>query len=165
MAKTHRRTRWPRAIEFCNTVGGKADRALKCRFAADDPKRILRNAQSQERLPRAAMLPAGQQFPPSDGDCHTPLPREVRKGNDTTPRACCLRVQGGWRWAFWQRALALSSCPCARIKHGSMGTPLRKTLAQTGALSVADRAALSHVRERRQDHCSQRRGSCHSAQR
>src|SRR5262249_38316671 len=30
-----------------------------------------------------------QQFPPSDGDCHTPLPREVRKGNDSTPRACC----------------------------------------------------------------------------
>jgi len=31
----------------------------------------------------------GQQFPPSDGDCHTPLPREVRKNNDTTPRVCC----------------------------------------------------------------------------
>src|SRR5262249_44788658 len=31
----------------------------------------------------------GQQFPPSDGDCHTPLPCEVRKWNDTTPRACC----------------------------------------------------------------------------
>src|SRR6516162_8247438 len=31
----------------------------------------------------------GQQFPPPDGDCHTPLPREVRKGNYTTPRACC----------------------------------------------------------------------------
>src|SRR5262249_41094767 len=30
-----------------------------------------------------------QQLPPSDGDCHTPLPCEVRKGNDTTPRACC----------------------------------------------------------------------------
>src|SRR5262245_27815059 len=30
-----------------------------------------------------------QQFPPSDGDCHTPLPCEVRKGKDTTPRACC----------------------------------------------------------------------------
>jgi hypothetical protein len=28
----------------------------------------------------------GQQFPPS-GDCHTPLPCEVRNGNDTTPRA------------------------------------------------------------------------------
>src|SRR5262252_9349129 len=29
----------------------------------------------------------GQQFPPSDGDCHTPLPCEVRKGKDTTSRA------------------------------------------------------------------------------
>src|SRR5262249_47685645 len=27
----------------------------------------------------------GQQFPPSDGDCHAPLPREVRRGNDSTP--------------------------------------------------------------------------------
>src|SRR5262249_43431134 len=30
-----------------------------------------------------------QQFPPSEGDSHTPLPCEVRKGKDTTPRACC----------------------------------------------------------------------------
>src|SRR5262250_1414576 len=30
-----------------------------------------------------------QQFPPSDADCHTPLPCEVRRGKDTTPRACC----------------------------------------------------------------------------
>jgi hypothetical protein len=30
-----------------------------------------------------------QQLPPPDSDCHTPLPREVRKGNDTTPRAGC----------------------------------------------------------------------------
>src|SRR5262245_10014252 len=37
----------------------------------------------------------GQQFPPSDGDCHTPLPCEVRKWNDTTPRACGLHIQGG----------------------------------------------------------------------
>ena len=37
----------------------------------------------------------GQQFPPSDGDCHTPLPCAVREGNDTTPRACSLHVQGG----------------------------------------------------------------------
>src|SRR5215831_9806927 len=37
----------------------------------------------------------GQQLPPSDGDCHTPLPGEVRKGNDTTPRVCSLAVQGG----------------------------------------------------------------------
>jgi hypothetical protein len=33
------------------------------------------------------------------------------------------------------------------IEHGSMGTPLRKALAQTGALSVAGRAALSDVQE------------------
>jgi hypothetical protein len=40
-----------------------------------------------------------QQFPPSDGDCHPPLPCEVRKGKDTTPRACSLHVQGGQeRW-------------------------------------------------------------------
>src|SRR5215467_11820249 len=31
----------------------------------------------------------GQQLPPSDGDCHTPLPCEVRKAKNTTPRACC----------------------------------------------------------------------------
>src|SRR5262245_45543666 len=31
----------------------------------------------------------GQQLPPSDGDCHTPLPCEVRRGQDTTPRSCC----------------------------------------------------------------------------
>src|SRR5262245_6384298 len=30
-----------------------------------------------------------QQFPPPDGDCHTPLPCEVRKGKNTTPRSCC----------------------------------------------------------------------------
>src|SRR5262249_38920400 len=30
-----------------------------------------------------------------DSDCHTPLPREVRKHKDTTPRACSLHAQGG----------------------------------------------------------------------
>src|SRR5262249_33358526 len=38
---------------------------------------------------------AAQQFPPSNGDCHTPLPCEVRKGNDTTPPVCSLHVRGG----------------------------------------------------------------------
>src|SRR6516225_9950495 len=33
-----------------------------------------------------------QQFPPPDGDCHTPLPCEARKRNDSTPRACSLHV-------------------------------------------------------------------------
>jgi hypothetical protein len=29
--------------------------------------------------------PVSNYFPPSDGDCHTPLPCEVRKGKNTTP--------------------------------------------------------------------------------
>jgi len=37
----------------------------------------------------------GQQFPPSDGDCHTPLPREVRKGKNTARSACSLHVREG----------------------------------------------------------------------
>jgi hypothetical protein len=31
---------------------------------------------------------SGYQFPPSDSDCHTPLPCEVRKADNTTPPAC-----------------------------------------------------------------------------
>src|SRR5262249_3145226 len=49
--------------------------------------RLLRTRRERPRCYRAAEC--SQQFPPSDGDCHTPLPCEVRKGNDTTPRACC----------------------------------------------------------------------------
>ena len=48
-----------------------------------DLRRLLRPPKSGRAAER------GQQFPPSDGDCHTSLPREVRKGKDTTPRACC----------------------------------------------------------------------------
>src|SRR5262249_23799009 len=48
---------------------------------------LRRSVQTKKQGSRPAEC--GQQFPPSDGDCHTPLPCEVRKGNDTTPRACC----------------------------------------------------------------------------
>src|SRR6516165_4848973 len=34
--------------------------------------------------PRRRAAECGQQLPPCDGDCHTPLPREVREG--TVPR-------------------------------------------------------------------------------
>ena len=43
---------------------------------------VLRPRRERPRGRRAAEC--GQQFPPSDGDCHTPLPCEVRKG--TVPR-------------------------------------------------------------------------------
>src|SRR5262249_43844506 len=56
-------------------------------------RRLLRARRQRPRHRRAAEC--GQQFPPSDDDRHTPLPCEVRKGNDTTPRACSLHVQGG----------------------------------------------------------------------
>src|SRR5262249_27752321 len=40
--------------------------------------------------PRRRAAEGGQQLPPSDGDCHTPLPCEVRKGKDTMPPAYSL---------------------------------------------------------------------------
>src|SRR5262252_134438 len=56
---------------------------------ADAPNtlRLLRPRRERPRGRRAAKC--GQQFPPSDGDCHTPLPCEVRKRKDTTPPVCC----------------------------------------------------------------------------
>src|SRR5215467_5666511 len=44
---------------------------------------LRRSVHTKKQGSRAAEC--GQQFPSSDGDCHTPLPCEVRKGNDTTP--------------------------------------------------------------------------------
>src|SRR5262249_19355065 len=48
---------------------------------------LRRSVHTKKQGSRAAEC--GQQFPPSDGDCHTPLPCEVRRGKSTTPRACC----------------------------------------------------------------------------
>jgi hypothetical protein len=42
---------------------------------------LLRAGSDRPRRRRAAEC--GKQFPPSDGDCHTPLPCEVRKLNAT----------------------------------------------------------------------------------
>jgi hypothetical protein len=39
-----------------------------------DDRRLLRARRERPRGSRAAEC--GQQFPPSDGDCHAPLPRE-----------------------------------------------------------------------------------------
>src|SRR5262245_38492526 len=50
-------------------------------------RRLLRARRERPRRGRAAEC--GQKLPPSDGNCHTPLPCEVRKGKNTTPRACC----------------------------------------------------------------------------
>src|SRR5262249_11357582 len=71
--------------------GADAFREPVRRYAAEKPDhrdgRLLRMRRERPRRRRTAEC--DQQFPPSDGDCHTPLPCEVRKGNDSTPRACC----------------------------------------------------------------------------
>jgi hypothetical protein len=67
---------------------------------------LLRARRERPRCRRADEC--DQQFPPSDGDCHTPLPCEVRERNDTTPRACSLHVQGGSMLAASNAVIAAS---------------------------------------------------------
>src|SRR6516162_243127 len=58
-----------------------------------DTRRLARLLRARSERPSSGSpAECGQQFPPSDADCHTPLPCEVRKGHDTTPRACSLHV-------------------------------------------------------------------------
>src|SRR5262249_480942 len=75
-----------------------------------DYRRWLLRARCERPRRRAAKC--GQQFPPSDGDCHTPLPCEVRKGKDTTSRACSLAVQGGQEsWLLRPQSSASTALP------------------------------------------------------
>jgi hypothetical protein len=67
--------------------------------------RLLSARRERPRGRRAAEC--DQQFPPSNGDCHTPLPREVRKWNDTTPRAWSLFHAGTAAEAVARDASAL----------------------------------------------------------
>ena len=62
---------------------------------------------ARRERPRGRAAECSQQFPPSEGDCHTPLPCEVRKGNDTTPRACSLHIQGGQDDGYFDPGLRL----------------------------------------------------------
>ena len=45
-----------------------------------DPAHPLALLRARRERPRGRTAECSQQFPPSDGDCHTPLPCEVRKG-------------------------------------------------------------------------------------
>jgi hypothetical protein len=51
---------------------------------------LLRLRREGPRRSRTAKC--GEQFPPSDGVCHTPIPCEVRKRKDTTAPACSLQM-------------------------------------------------------------------------
>src|SRR5262249_18359191 len=57
---------------------------------------LLRARRERPRSRRTAEC--GQQFPPSDGDCHTPLPCEVRRERyHATPRlGACIGVSVVW---------------------------------------------------------------------
>src|SRR6516162_7649413 len=67
------------------------------RGCAQEPngRQLPRLLRARRERPRRGAAECDQQFPSSDRDCHTPLPRRVRKGNGTTPPACSLHVQGG----------------------------------------------------------------------
>src|SRR5262249_35921898 len=87
--------------------------------------RLLRLRRERPRCSRAAER--DYQFPPSDGDCHTPLPCEVRKWNDSTPRVRSLHVQGGQnagccRPASGSKAERLSFSLCPRKRTSSYTT-------------------------------------------
>src|SRR5262249_6962764 len=71
----------------CRSVGGSCCLQERAKKSDHRHRALLRARRKRPRGRRAAEC--GEQFPPSDGDCHTPLPCEVRKGKDTTRQACC----------------------------------------------------------------------------
>src|SRR5262249_24316515 len=91
-----------------------------------DPPHALTLLRARRERPRGRSAECGQQVPPSDGDRHTPLPCEVRRGKDTTPWACSLHGQGGRR----QDAGCFTPCrrpqPAASSATTCMGSRLRR---------------------------------------
>src|SRR5215468_9897223 len=91
----------------------------------------------------------GQQLPPSDGDCHTPLPCEARKGEDTTPRVCCPNsaASGAGRGAphgSSADATQLTQCghPCCERSIGlPSGSQTRDSASRLGGLFLTSVAA------------------------
>src|SRR5262249_38674753 len=73
-----------------STGDGVVEPGVEHADAGDLRGRLLRARRERPRGCRAAER--DQQFPPFDCDCHTPLPREARKGKNTTARACSLAV-------------------------------------------------------------------------
>src|SRR5262245_55365106 len=81
---------------------------------ADGRHRRLLRAR-RERPRRRPAAECSQQFPPSDGDCRTPLPCEVRRRKDSTAPACCPNsaapgASGAALAAWGTLGLAFKSC-------------------------------------------------------
>src|SRR5262249_51846237 len=93
----------------------------------------------------------GQQLPPFDGDCHTPLPCEVRKKKDTTARACCPNCVAH---GVGMLPEAFPSLHCRRIGRefaeliGRVGAHRRRARiarARDGARELYHRLAIRHL--------------------
>src|SRR5262249_3761058 len=65
---------------------------------ADNRQRLLLRARGERPCRRAAEC--DQQFPPSDGDCHAPLPCEVRKGTIARHEGAVFTLKEGWTAAL-----------------------------------------------------------------
>src|SRR5215471_17012572 len=74
---------------------------------APHPLALLRARRERPRGSRAAEC--GQQFPPSDGDCHTPLPCEVRRERYHATRVQSLRLRRGRSWLLPPQSPALTA--------------------------------------------------------
>src|SRR5262249_55720287 len=95
------------------------------------------------RRPRPPRAECGQQFPPSDGDCHTPLPCEVRKGSCTSS---CLRWSPSQKspriWESWSRRNGRSRCISCRgrrlVRFNFYYPPLMRTAPTIVPQTAAD---------------------------
>src|SRR5262249_46034918 len=104
---------------------------LLCLCDEGDPPQLARLLRARRERPRdRRAAECGQQFPPSDGDCHTPLPREVRKGRyHATSVQSSRSGRAGWR--------LLPLLSSASTAHNCRHQPL------TNAAIAASRVAAS----------------------
>jgi len=99
----------PEHARFARRYHGQHLRVtIRCPVDEKSDYRHFRLLRAPRERPRGShTAKCGQQFPPSDGDCHTPLPCEVRGGKNTTSRACSLAVQGGQDAGYFDLSLRL----------------------------------------------------------
>src|SRR5262245_20831000 len=114
-----------------------------------DARGLPRLLRARRERPGRRAAECGQQFPPSDDDCHAPLPCEVRKGKDTTPRVCCPNsaASGAGRGAphgSSADATQLTQCghPCCERSIGlPSGSQTRDSASRLGGLFLTSVAA------------------------
>src|SRR5262245_21584448 len=110
----------------------RATRRKSRRFASDmftspNGGSLPDGCASRQRPRDSSAAKCDQQFPPSDGDCHTPLPCEVRREKDITPRACCPSAHGpGGAFCFQEIYFGPRVRPCTHNSWGEPDTPAQR---------------------------------------